>query len=213
MKPLGIFGGTFDPIHCGHLRTGFELLQQVQFSELCWLPSGNPAHRETPLADAELRLQMVRAAVADQVGFSVDDREVRRTGKSYTVLTLEELRAERGEQPLCLILGMDAFAGLPSWYRWQDILKLSHLIVALRPGWSTPQSGELAALLNERRASAIEDLHAHSAGRIYVHPVTQLEISSTALREILLAGGDPCYLVPEPVRRIIQQTGCYARHH
>lgn len=211
MRPLGIFGGTFDPIHCGHLRAGFELLQLLELAELRWMPSGTPAHRDTPLADAELRLRMVRAAVADQAGFTVDDREVRRGGKSYTVLTLEELRSELGEQPLCLILGMDAFVGLPGWHRWREILTLCHIIVAHRPGWQAPTSGELALLLEQRRVTEIHALHDLSAGALYIHPVTQLEISSTALRETLITGGDPCYLVPEPVRQIIRETGCYAR--
>ena len=98
-RPIGIFGGTFDPIHLGHLRTGFELLQSLQLSELRWIPVGNPGHREPPLAAAALRLEMVRAAVAGQPGFVLDEREVRRSGASYTVDTLEELHAEHPARP------------------------------------------------------------------------------------------------------------------
>jgi nicotinate-nucleotide adenylyltransferase len=209
--PVGVFGGTFDPIHLGHLRTGFELLQRLSLAELRWIPVGDPGHREPPLASAELRLAMLRAAVADQPGFVVDDREMRRAGASFTIDTLEELRAELPGRPLCLVLGMDAFLGFTRWRRWQDILRLAHLVVAHRPGWERPMEGELGGLLAARGTTLAADLHAATAGRIYVHAVTQLEISSTGLRDIITSGRDPRFLVPEPVRTIILETGCYAR--
>jgi len=209
--PVGVFGGTFDPIHLGHLRTGFELLQRLSLAELRWIPVGDPGHREPPLASAELRLAMLRAAVADQPGFVVDDREMRRAGASFTIDTLEELRAELPGRPLCLVLGMDAFLGFTRWRRWQDILGLAHLVVAHRPGWERPMEGELGGLLAARGTTLAADLHAATAGRIYVHAVTQLEISSTGLRDIITSGRDPRFLVPEPVRTIILETGCYAR--
>ena len=138
MNPIGIFGGTFDPIHYGHLRTAFELLQALRLGELRFMPAGNPPHREQPMASAEQRVAMVRAATAGQPGFTVDDRETRREGPSYSVDTLAGLRAEHPTRPLCLIVGMDAFLGLPKWHQWQDILKLAHLVVAHRPGWRAP---------------------------------------------------------------------------
>ncbi|MFO0227268.1 MAG: nicotinate-nicotinamide nucleotide adenylyltransferase, partial [Gammaproteobacteria bacterium] len=175
------------------------------------VPAGNPPHRGTPLCDAGHRLAMVRAAIADQPGFVVDDREMRRAGASFTIDTLEELRAELPGRPLCLVLGMDAFLGFTRWRRWQDILALSHLVVAHRPGWERPMEGELGGLLAARGTTLAADLHAATAGRIYVHAVTQLEISSTGLRDIITSGRDPRFLVPEPVRTIILETGCYAR--
>jgi nicotinate-nucleotide adenylyltransferase len=211
MNPLGIFGGTFDPIHFGHLRTAFELLDALRFDEVRFVPAGNPPHRDPPLADAMLRLSLVRAAVADQPGFAVDDREVRRTGPSYAVLTLRELRAEFPRRPLCLVLGMDAFLGLPQWHEWRDLLLLAHVVVAHRPGWRAPAEGPLGELLATRRTDRVDDLHEAPAGRIYIHPVTQLEISSTDLRNLLAAGQDPRYLVPEAVRHAIRATGCYTR--
>ncbi len=113
MNPIGIFGGTFDPIHFGHLRPAFELSQALKLAEVRFLPAGNPPHRQTTLASAEVRLAMVKAAVAGEKRFVVDDREVRRTGASYSVDTLTELRAEFPDRSLCLMLGMDAFLGLP----------------------------------------------------------------------------------------------------
>ncbi len=209
MTPIGVFGGTFDPIHFGHLRTAFELLQSLRLAELRFVPAGDPPHRGTPLADGLSRLAMVRAATADQPGFVVDDREVLRAGASYTVTTLRELRAEFPGRPLCLIVGMDAFLGLPQWHRWREILDLAHIVVAHRPGWEAPEAAPLGDLLRERSTQRADDLHAAVAGRILIQPVTQLEISSTDLRGIIVANRDPRYLMPDAVRDIIIGTGCY----
>jgi nicotinate-nucleotide adenylyltransferase len=211
MQPIGLFGGAFDPIHYGHLRTAFELWQALRLVEVRFLPTGNPPHRTELHASAELRLAMVKAAVADQPAFAVDDREVRRSGLSYSVDTLTELRHEYPDRSLCLILGMDAFLGLPTWHRWRDLLELTHVVVAHRPGWKAPTMGPLGETMVDRGTGNIRDLHERPAGRIYVHAGTQLEISSTELRQLLVAGRDPRYLVPEAVRRIIFDTGCYAR--
>ena len=208
--PLGLFGGTFDPIHYGHLRTAFELLLALRLQQVRFLPTGNPPHREQTLADAEQRLEMVRVAVAGQPGFTVDDREVRRSGLSYSVDTLTELRAEFPQRPLCLLLGMDAFLGLPHWHRWRDIFDLAHVVVAHRPGWKAPTQGPLGELMVDRGTGAIRDLHDALAGRIFVHAVTQLEISSTELRQVILGGGDTRYLVPDSVRDLLRQLKCYA---
>lgn len=209
--PLGLFGGTFDPIHHGHLRTAFELLHALKLAEVRFLPTGNPPHRDHTSADAAQRLEMVRAAVVDDPAFTVDDREMRRTGPSYSVDTLTELRGEFPQRPLCLLLGMDAFLGLPHWHRWKEILDLAHVVVAHRPGWKAPTQGPLGEVMVDRGTGAIRDLHASPAGRIFVHAVTQLEISSTELRQLVAAGGDPRYLVPDPVRDVLRRLGCYAR--
>ena len=209
--PIGIFGGTFDPIHYGHLRTGFELKQALKLAELRFMPAGNPPHREHTVAGNEQRLQMVRAAIEDQPGFVVDDREMHKSGPSYTVETLTELRREYHDRPLCLIIGMDAFLGLPKWHRWRELLELAHLVVAHRPGWRAPGLGPLGALLVNRGTGRVLDLHEARSGRIYIHAVTQLEISSTEVRALIREGRDPRYLMPDGVRRIIMDTGCYAR--
>ncbi|MDE2052430.1 MAG: nicotinate-nucleotide adenylyltransferase, partial [Gammaproteobacteria bacterium] len=168
MQPIGLFGGTFDPIHYGHLRTAFELWQELRLAEVRFLPTGSPPHREQPLADAELRLRMVQAAVADQPAFVVDDREVRRTGISYSVDTLTELRAEYPDRSLCLLLGMDAFLGLPNWHRWRDLLGLAHIVVAHRPGWKAPTMGPLGEVMVDHGTGTSRELHEKTAGRIYV---------------------------------------------
>jgi nicotinate-nucleotide adenylyltransferase len=209
--PMGIFGGTFDPIHNGHLRTAFELREALRLAEVRFLPTGNPPHRDKTQATADMRLALVRAAVADQSGFSVDDRETRRGGLSYSVDTLTELRAEFPQRPLCLLLGMDAFLGLPNWHRWREILELAHVVVAHRPGWKAPTQGPLGEAMVDRGTGSVRDLHDTAAGRIYVHAVTQLEISSTELRQLIARGRDPRYLVPDSVCKVLRETGWYAR--
>jgi nicotinate-nucleotide adenylyltransferase len=208
--PMGIFGGTFDPIHYGHLRTAFELREAVRLAEVRFLPTGNPPHREQTQASAEERLAMVRAAVADQPGFVVDDRETRRGGLSYSVDTLSELRGESPQRSICLLLGMDAFLGLPNWHRWREILELAHVVVAHRPGWKAPTQGPLGEVMVDRGTGSVRDLHDATAGRIYVHAVTQLEISSTDLRALIARGREPRYLVPDSVCKLLRDTGWYA---
>ena len=210
MKPIGIFGGTFDPIHYGHLRTAFEILQALRFAEVRFMPCGNPPHRDDPVASAELRVEMVKVATDSQAGFVVDDRELRRDGPSYSVDTLSALREEFPKQSMSLIIGMDAFLGLPKWHHWRKILQLSHIVVAHRPGWRAPDIGPLGELLADRGTHRIDDLHQTIAGHIYIHDVTQLEISSSEIRDLVGLGRKPRFLMPDGVRDLIEQSGCYA---
>lgn len=209
MNPMGVFGGTFDPIHYGHLRTAFELLQELRLSEVRFMPCGSPPHRGEPIAGGELRLSMVAAATEAQHGFVVDDRELQREGPSYSVDTLAALRAEYPTRSLCLIVGMDAFLSLPRWYHWREILQLAHIIVAHRPGWRAPDMGPLGELLVDRGTGRVGDLHESRAGSIYIHAVTQLEISSSDIRALIRAGRDPRFLMPDAVRHLIDESGCY----
>jgi nicotinate-nucleotide adenylyltransferase len=206
---MGIFGGTFDPIHYGHLRTAFELMEALALSEVRFIPAGSPPHRDRPHAAAGERLNMVRAALANQPGFTVDDREIARMGPSFSVDTLSSLRAEFADRPLCLIIGMDAFLGLPKWHRWEHLLELAHIIVAHRPGWRVPDTGPLQDLVRSKGTGRYTDLHDATAGRVFVHAVTQLEISSTDLRALIHAGQDPRFLMPDAVRELIATSGCY----
>lgn len=210
MTPIGIFGGTFDPIHYGHLRTAFEMLQALRFDEVRFMPCGNPPHRPRPVADAALRLQMVTVATQGQSGFVVDDRELSRDGPSYSVDTLTALRQEFPKKSLGLIIGMDAFLGLPKWHQWREILGLAHIVVAHRPGWRAPDIGPLGELLADRGTHRIDDLHRARSGHIYIHDVTQLEISSSEIRELVALGRDPRFLMPDGVRNLIEQSGCYS---
>lgn len=210
MKLLGVFGGTFDPIHYGHLRTAFEMLEVLNFDEVTLVPSGNPPHRGKTFADAEQRLEMVRVAADGQPGFSVEDCELRRDGPSYTIDTLLTIREERPDVAVGLIVGMDAFLGLTSWHRWSELLDLAHLVVAHRPGWHIPDSGDLGELIATHGTKEAADLHNSSHGRVFVHAVTQLEIASTEIRELIAAGRDPRFLMPDAVRDVILKSKCYA---
>lgn len=209
MSAMGVFGGTFDPIHYGHLRTAFEVLQALRFDEVRFMPCGTPPHRGSTVAPDEQRLAMVRAATEGQLGFVVDERELSRDGPSYSVDTLSALRGEFPLRPIALIIGMDAFLGLPKWYQWREILQLAHIVVAHRPGWRAPDIGPLGELLADRGTHRIGDLHQAKSGHIYILDVTQLEISSTEIRELVSAGRDPRFLMPDAVREIIRQSACY----
>jgi nicotinate-nucleotide adenylyltransferase len=211
MDPIGIFGGTFDPIHYGHLRTALELQQRLFLREVRFIPCADPPHRKAiPLAGAT-RLEMVAAAIADERNFIVDDREFRREGPSYMVDTLSSIRSENSTASLCLLMGMDSFLGLPDWHRWEEIIGLSHIVVAHRPGWQVPGEGPLGHLLADRGTDQVSGLRDAAFGAVFVTPVTQLEISATDLRASLRRGQDPKYLLPENVRKMIIESGCYVQ--
>ena len=209
MKPIGVFGGTFDPIHYGHLRTAFELLQALNFEEIRFMPCGNPPHRDQAHADAEFRFEMVAAAIEGQHGFVIDDRELSRKGPSYSVDSLNTLRTDFPLRSIALIIGMDAFINLPKWHQWQEILQLSHIVVAHRPGWRLPDIGPLGELLTTKGTHRVDDLHEAKSGHIYIHDVTQLEISSSEIRELISLNRIPRFLMPDSVCEIIKRTRCY----
>ncbi|MDH4021587.1 MAG: nicotinate-nucleotide adenylyltransferase [Gammaproteobacteria bacterium] len=209
-QAIGIFGGTFDPVHIGHLRTAHELLTSLELAEVRFIPSRLPPHRPPTVAPEALRLRMLEAALDGLPGFRVDDRELRRPGPSYMVDTLDSLRAEVGPQPLCLLLGLDAFLGLPAWHRWQELPELAHIVVARRPGISGEIGGEAGELLRSRAITDHRVLASVPAGRVLMREVTQLEISSSAIRGLVAEGGDPRFLVPDAVRELILKTHIYA---
>ena len=212
MNPIGVFGGTFDPIHYGHLRTAYEMLQALKFEEVRFMPCGNPPHRSAPYADIEVRLAMVKAATLGQRGFVVDDRELYREGPSYSVDSLKTLRIDFPLRSLALIIGMDAFLGLPEWYQWREILDLAHIVVAHRPGWRAPDIGPLGELLEDRGTHKVDDLHQSKSGHIFIHDVTQLEIASTDIRELVKTGRPPRFLMPDSVCKIIDESNCYGQN-
>ena len=208
-RTIGIFGGTFDPIHYGHLRTAYELQQAVSLDEVRFIPCGDPPHKNVTAANALQRFEMVEIAIRDHDKFIADDREVIREGASYTVDTLESLRSEYPNAALCLILGMDAFLGLPNWYQWKRILELANIIVAHRPGWRKPTDGRLKEILMDQSTAYPDELHWHHAGRIYIHAVTQLEIASSRIRDLVQAGNNTRFLLPDEVNEYILNSHCY----
>ncbi|RMD80271.1 MAG: nicotinate-nucleotide adenylyltransferase [Gammaproteobacteria bacterium] len=207
---IGILGGTFDPIHFGHLRPALDLLQRLPLREVRFLPCRLPPHREPPVAGPDHRLAMLELALAGEPGLRVDTRELEREGPSYMVDTLLDLRRELGgAQPLALILGMDAFRGLPTWHRWQEILGLCHLVVTRRPGWEGPLEGEAARLARTRAVEDPAALERRPAGSILFQAVTRLDISASRIRSLLAGGHSPRYLLPAAVLDYIQRHGLY----
>ncbi len=209
MKPIGVFGGTFDPIHYGHLRSAFEMLQALDFEEVRFIPCSDPPHRGVTYATAAQRYRLVEVAIAGQPGFVADARELERGGPSYTVDTLATLRTEFPDRSLGLIVGMDAFLGLPDWYQWDEILDTAHIVVAHRPGWKAPDIGVLGDMISEHGTHRVSDLHETTHGRVHIHAVTQLEIASTEIRDLIAAGRDPRFLMPDAVRDEIIELGIY----
>lgn len=196
-------------MHFGHLRSALEVLEEVQLAEVRLVPCHIPPHRDQPQHGADGRLELLQLAVADVPGLVVDDRELRRSGPSYTVDTLASLRQEFSWTPLCLIVGMDSFLSLPSWHRWRELGELAHLVVLSRPGYELQPEGELAEWLQGRQLAAPQQLAETLAGRVYFHPVTQLDISATRIRSLIGSGRRPRFLLPEEVWQRIAALGLY----
>ncbi len=213
--PIGLLGGTFDPIHLGHLRLAEEAREALGLGGLRLIPAGRPPHRGEPGSTAEDRLAMAHLAAAGNPALQVDDGEVRAQHKSYTVLTLERLRAELGPQrPLVLILGADAFEGLPGWHRWTELFGLAHIAVANRPGyaphgrrWPATLSPELDAACRDRHGTDPAELRAAPAGRVIPFDMTPLAISASLIRDLVRNGHSARYLLPDSVLDYI------AAHH
>ncbi|PAU87684.1 nicotinic acid mononucleotide adenylyltransferase [Pseudomonas sp. WN033] len=206
---IGLLGGTFDPIHFGHLRSAVEVHEALALDELRLIPSARPPHREQPGCSAEHRLNMVRLAAGTDSGLLVDDRELRRDKPSWTVDTLESLRAELGpEAALFLIVGWDAFCGLPGWHRWECLLELANLVVLQRPDYDLDVPEVLKDLLAAR--SVAEPAQAKALnGQIVCLAQTPLAISATHIRSLLASHRSPRFLLPEAVLDYIETNGLY----
>lgn len=206
---IGLLGGTFDPIHFGHLRSAVEVHEALALDELRLIPSARPPHREQPGCSAEHRLNMVRLAAGVDSGLLVDDRELRRDKPSWTADTLESLRAELGpEVALFLIVGWDAFCGLPSWHRWECLLELANLVVLQRPDYDLDVPEVLKDLLAAR--SVAEPAQAKALhGQIVCLAQTPLAISATHIRSLLASHRSPRFLLPEAVLDYIETNGLY----
>lgn len=209
MQPLALLGGTFDPVHHGHLRAAWEAAERLD-CELRLLPASTPPHRDPPLAAAAHRVAMLKLALAGQSQLGLELSEVERGGPSYMVDTLTDLRRSIGpERPLILVLGIDAFAGLSRWHRWTELFGLSHLAVMTRPGHGPLFEAELAAEWFARRVDGPERLAATPAGGIATLEVSALAISASAIRALLAEGRSPRYLLPGRVLDYIVRHGLY----
>jgi len=213
LPALGVLGGTFDPIHFGHLRLAQELADALGLARVRFIPTGTPPHRDAPTVSGTHRLQMVRTAIAGNPLFEADDREIRREGISYTYDTLSELREQLGKRPLCLLMGADAFTTLTTWHRWQELFDLAHVVIAHRPGFRLQElQAALPAPLHkiylQRLAGAPGRLPAN-AGAIITREITALDISATRIRALLAQGFSPRYLAPDAVLEYIAHNHLY----
>jgi len=213
--PLGVLGGTFNPVHLAHLRLAEELAQGIGLERVLFVPAGTPPHRQPPKVDGRHRLEMIRLAVAGNPSFAADDREIRRQGISYTYDTLAELRAGIGDRrPLCLLMGADAFPALTTWHRWTELFALAHIVIAHRPGFALKDLP--AALPDALRQAYLQRLTADPAalgaapaGSVLAHEITALDISATQVRDLLARGKAARYLVPDAVLDYIARNHLY----
>lgn len=218
-EPLGVLGGTFDPVHRAHLHLARAALNRLRLGGVVWIPAGTPSHRQAPHAGAEHRLAMARLAVVDEPRFTVDAAEAAAAEPSFTVPTLERLRRDRGAaQPLVLLVGADAFLGLPAWRRWHELFDLAHVAVAARPGAPIREDAmdeELAQIFRTRRRGDVAALATAPAGSIVefeIEPVEPPDLSATAVRELLHAArNDPrlADLLPPGVLDYIRRNNLY----
>lgn len=212
MQTIGLLGGTFNPIHFGHLRMAQELAESLSLDEVQFIPSANPPHKPPPQVSAENRAAMVKLAIADNPKFQFDGRELLRTSASYTLDTLEDLRKELGnDTSLVLIMGSDAFTKFNTWHRWQEIIGLCHIALVQRPVSSIkePLSNDLQTFLHNHYTEHVQDLHEVSAGLVTMQAITPLEISSTAIRNALQNKHSARYLMADSVLEYISANRLY----
>ena len=215
-SPLGLFGGTFDPVHFGHLRLATELAEAFHLERVIFVPAGLPYHRgRAAHASSEQRLTMLKLATARDARFDVDDRELKREGATYTYDTLAEFRRERGpDVPLVFLTGSDAFAGIDSWHRWTELFELAHFAVAIRANdeqWFSKGPGAIPKDAWPRITLNLREMLSTPAGRIMTFSMTPLAISSTSLRTLAGDGASIRYLTPDPVVEYIRSHQLYAR--
>lgn len=203
---IGIYGGTFNPVHFGHLRTALEVTELFDLNQLRLIPCRLPAHRRQPDVAAEMRLAMLHLACTDMPDFYVDRRELDRAGPSYMVDTLVSLRAEYPGDSLLLFIGLDAFAGLSNWHQWQRLFDYAHVVVMTRPNCEV---SELPAFLRQKICTERESLRQQTAGLLYFQGVTALDISATAIRDVIASGRNPKFLLPDAVISYIRQHQLY----
>ncbi|HSH97104.1 MAG: nicotinate-nucleotide adenylyltransferase [Methylophilaceae bacterium] len=209
---IGMMGGTFDPIHFGHLRMAQEVSDLLELSSVHFIPSATPPHKTQTSVSAEHRAEMVRLAIADNPKFKLDTRELERDGASYSIATLESLRQELGnEASICMLLGSDAFLKLNTWHRWNELLNYCHIILVQRPHTNIQETlpEELQTLLHNHYSEHIEDLSLAPSGHIHMQPITALDISATAIRDDIKHGRSLRYLMPESVINYIQAHQLY----
>jgi len=210
---IGILGGTFNPVHFGHLRMAQELADALNLDHVSFIPAANPPHKDAPAISAAQRAEMVQLAISNNDSFVFDDRELKRNGASYSIDTLQSLRDELGKDAsITLFMGSDAFTKFDTWHRWQEIIQLCHIALVQRPqlrGHDNKLSSTLETFLHNHYSENADDLHSQPAGIVTMRQITALDISSTAIRHALQHGDSVRYLMPDSVIEYIQQHRLY----
>ncbi|MDB4838176.1 nicotinate-nucleotide adenylyltransferase [Marinomonas sp.] len=207
---VAIMGGTFNPIHNGHLRTAVEVLEKFQFSSLRLLPCFQPVHKNSPSALPVQRLDMVTLASLNCSGLEVDAREIERKGPSYSIDTLREIRTEIGpSEPLVMVLGMDSFSSLSTWHCWQELTQYAHMLVVSRPGWEPDFIAELESFYENNRAASSDELQCAPSGLVWLETLTPLAVSSSMIRKLAFQQRSIAYLLPESVQQYIEKNTLY----
>lgn len=207
--PIGVLGGTFDPIHNAHLRLAVELREQLGLARVLLIPSARPPHKGQPSALPGQRAKWIREAIVDEPGLRLDDRELMRPGLSYTVDTLQSLREDYPDTPICLIMGSDVFAHFDEWHDWQTVAQLAHLVVAPRSGATFKLPKPIKKLVDKTGTSDPTDLQKRLGGHCFTGAMPPLSISGTEIRELIRSGRSASYLLPERVWAEIQNESIY----
>ena len=210
---IGFLGGTFDPIHFGHLRPALEIQEAIQLHSLYLMPNYIAPHKATSLATTEQRIEMVKLAIKDTPNLQLNTQELLRATPSYTIDTLKLLREQHPQSPICFIMGMDSLINFNTWYQYQDILNYCHLVVSHRPGWVPTFNATVSALLVEHQTQDVSQLHTSLNGCIYFQSTTQLDISSSQIRRLLADNKSIDFLTPNPVCHYIKEQNCYTDHN
>jgi len=205
---IGIYGGTFNPVHYGHLRAALEVKELFKLQQMRVLPCRLPPHKSLPVVSGEMRLQMLKLAIANTAELQLDSRELERPGPSYMVDTLQSLRQELGDATLLLFMGADAFAGLQSWHQWRQLFDYAHVVVMTRPGFDF-NSQALPDFFQQRLVDDRRQLQSLTSGRLFFQAVTLLDISATQIRQIIAEGLNPQYLLPDAVLEFIRRHQLY----
>lgn len=210
-KSIGIFGGTFDPIHFGHLRAAFEIYQALKLDEMRLIPCRYPPHRGIPIADASHRLHMVSLAIENSC-LKLDEQEMKREGPSYTIDTLMSLRREFPYSALYMVIGLDSFLTLSSWYQWEKLIQLANIVVIHRTGWNFPEKGDMMDFFKAHSLKSEDNIHQHeyASGKILTQAITSLDIKASGIRSMIASGQSPEFLLPKNVLKYIQQKSLYS---
>ncbi len=211
LQALGILGGTFDPIHFGHLRSSLEIMTALKFDEMRLVPCHFPPHRDMPAASTKDRINMIKLAIQNSP-LSLDEQELHRTGPSYSIDTLIDLRRAHPEASLCMTVGTDAFLGLNSWHQWEKLIKFTNIVVMHREGWSMPDTGIIADFYQEHALKADNHITAFSCGQITVQSISNLDISGSKIRRMIANHQSPRFLLPEKVLEYIETHQLYSHN-